>query len=158
MAPALELLLQQNRQVLLPLQGRALPTKMCSGSMALHDDARPAKMAFILFLSFSFLLSTCNLCGGPPLLFRAERPVLEPHILAVALSAPCSVYVVLGAALEAYLEVEPALLGYLLLESISDWHFYPAVPPSSLLCLVGRHNFKEYIHTYIITFHSFKKS
>lgn len=43
----------------------------------------------------------------------------------MAFSAPCGIYVVLGATPEAYFEVEPAMLGNPSLERIGDWHLFP---------------------------------
>ena len=56
------------------------------------------------------------------LLFGAQRPVLEPHLVAVAFSAPACRYRVLATAPEAYLEVEAAVLGYLLLCCVGNRH------------------------------------
>ena len=65
-----------------------------------------------------------------PLLLCAQSSVLEPHLMAVAFPASCCIDMVLGAAPEAYLEVEPAVLGNLLFECISNWHLVRL----SLLC------------------------
>lgn len=56
------------------------------------------------------------------LLLSTQRPVLQPHLAAVALSAPCSRDRILGSTLEAYLEEQPALLCDLFLCGICDWH------------------------------------
>ena len=56
------------------------------------------------------------------LLFGSQRPVLEPHLVAVALSAPACRYRVLATAPEAYLEVKAAVLGYLLLCCVGNRH------------------------------------
>jgi hypothetical protein len=42
--------------------------------------------------------------------------------MAMTFSAPCGIYVVLGATSEAYFEVESAMLGNPSLERIGDWH------------------------------------
>ena len=56
------------------------------------------------------------------LLFGSQRPVLQSHLIAVALPAPCSRDRILGPTLEAYLEEQPSLLCNLLLCCICDWH------------------------------------
>jgi hypothetical protein len=61
--------------------------------------------------------------GSQVLLLCTQRSVLHPHLMAVVFSASCGINVILGAASEAYFEVEPAMLGNLSLERIGDWHF-----------------------------------
>jgi hypothetical protein len=56
------------------------------------------------------------------LLLCTKRPVLQPHLAAVALPAPRSRDGVLAAALEAYLEEQPALLRDLFLCCVRYWH------------------------------------
>jgi hypothetical protein len=56
------------------------------------------------------------------LLLCTERPVLQPHLAAVALPAPRGRDGVLAAALEAYLEEQPALLSDLFLCCVRYWH------------------------------------
>jgi hypothetical protein len=66
-------------------------------------------------------------CYWNLLLLRAKRPVLEPHLMTVAFPASCCFYMVLGATPEAYLEVEPTMLGDLLFECIGNWHLLSLV-------------------------------
>jgi hypothetical protein len=56
------------------------------------------------------------------LLLGTERPVLQPHLASVALPAPRRRDGVLAAALEAYLEEQPALLRDLFLCCVRNWH------------------------------------
>ena len=56
------------------------------------------------------------------LLFGPKRPVLQPHLAAMALPAPARRDRVLASALEAYLEEQPALLRDLFLCCIRYWH------------------------------------
>jgi hypothetical protein len=56
------------------------------------------------------------------LLLGAKRPVFEPHLVAVTLTAAQRRYGVLAAAPEADLEIETSMLGYLFLCSVGNWH------------------------------------
>jgi hypothetical protein len=56
------------------------------------------------------------------LLLCAQRPVFGPHVMAVALPASYRIDMVLATAPEAYLEVQPALLGNLFFSCVRDWH------------------------------------
>lgn len=56
------------------------------------------------------------------LLLGAKRPILKPHLIAVTFSAAQRRNRVLAAAPEADLEIETAVLGYLFLCSVGNWH------------------------------------
>src|SRR3989442_12222405 len=56
------------------------------------------------------------------LLLSAKCPILQPHLAAVALSAPRRRYWVLAGALEAYFEEQSALLRNLFLCCVRNWH------------------------------------